>query len=173
MKVRGMIVNKCMLNEETVVIHCFIGDTLLIQEKYQEAVDVSTEAFQIDICVNVLAIKILHNRAELVISVMQSLTKAPKTQKNDLNLLLLRAECYESIAGIKAALNNEALKANSLKSSNITTKIQSMKVSMTHRQAEKATRADDFFQAKDYKQALKLYDGAVKCWGENLSFHES
>lgn len=153
---------------------------------FQEVVNACTEALEAPKISTPLFIALLFNRAVAqskignICEAVSDCDKALENDKNNVKVLLLRAECHEyieqfekSIEDYELALSTESVKQNVVKSVQIAAKIENLKTEIKHKTAERHLFHGDYFSdKKTYGLAGTNYDKAIDCWPENISFYK-
>lgn len=157
------------------------------RQTFREVVEVWTnalQAFSSGISCKLCEI-LLHNRAIAHSKIgnflkgISDCSEVLKTDKDNVKVLLLRAECYEhveefreSIKDYEVVLTTNSIKTTVVKSVRIVSKIEDLKTKIKHIEAEQYQTQGDFqFDKKSYHEALHYYDQAIDRCQENISFH--
>lgn len=106
--------------------------------------------------------------------------KALKFDKDNVKILLLRAECHsykenfvESIKGFEDLLANEEVKKDAQKCEWLKSKIEGFQTALNHNNArEQMNIGTEYFRKCNYEEALRCCDEAISLWQQNISFYK-
>lgn len=99
---------------------------------------------------------------------------------SDVNMRLLRANCYHyiddfenAIKDFETALNADMVKMSSKQTEKIESKINDLKKALQREEAKKRKiEGEKLVEAKKYQSALECFARAIALWPENISFYE-
>ncbi|XP_031625601.1 uncharacterized protein LOC116342217 [Contarinia nasturtii] len=160
------------------------GDKMFAEDRFYEAADLYTEALDSGDIIDSIAFHLLKNRAVAQRKIgnfrdaISDCSKALKIDENNLDVLLLRADCHsclelfeQSINDYEAAINTETLKNDAERFEKIQLKINKMKVDAKHEKAKNMnSHASDRMAKEEFEEALNFYSQAIGLWPENISF---
>lgn len=155
-------------------------------QKFREAAEYYTKVLDLEHFDNGFVFELLCSRASAQSKIgnfrgaINDCDRALVLCPSDVNMRLLRANCYHylddfknAIEDFEVALNADEVKMNSKQTGKIQSKINDLKKALRREDAKKwKNRGDKLVAAKKFEDAFDAFARAINLWPENLSFYE-
>lgn len=154
---------------------------MITLEKYNEAIEIQTEALQIKLTRDSIIFEVLYDRAMAYSKIGQfrnaidDCTKILKMNPTKSNALLLRAQCYDFLDEYERCIRDyeiTLLVTESDRSAEVRLKLEKVIQKKQHKLAEeKNVMGDSNFTSQNYRLAEQEYSEAIELWPSNLLFY--